>query len=402
MNDVVSWLISTYGQENMRPGLDRITSALQDLVPELKKSRIITIAGTNGKGETTLRLSELLKDRPHLVWTSPHIERITERFRDQKGEISLAELKKLIEVCHNRVQSENFELSFYEFLFFVFCTWAAEKTPEFLLLEVGLGGRFDAVNVLEAELVLLPSISRDHQEFLGKRYDQILQEKIALVRPGKKLLSYVDSNYLRERTIQTMQKRGAQVVDLESFGIFPSYEFSRRNELLAYAAFLSLNGEEVTAKKFKNWSPQGHFLEHRGEVLSLKRDWIFFGSHNPDGLRKLIQFLHSANYNFPRPPYATIIVAFSRRETSDLRAMLKMLKNSHLGEVVITSFDHPKAASQTVIEKLSHEEGLEFAPSFEEYVQGTNNGPVLVTGSYYFLGSFKSFLRRGRAPTSVR
>jgi dihydrofolate synthase/folylpolyglutamate synthase len=394
MNDVVSWLIATYGQEHMRSGLDRVTSALSDLLPQLKKSRIITIAGTNGKGETTLRLSQYLKDHTQLVWTSPHIERITERFRDEKGEITLSELKKLIEVCHNQVVAQGFELSFYEFLFFVFCTWAAEKQPEFLLLEVGLGGRLDAVNVLDAELVLLPSISRDHQEFLGKRYDQILQEKLGVVRPGKKLLSYVDSKYLRERTAATMLARKSHIVDLESFRIFPHYEFSRRNQLLAYAAFLTLKGKEVSADLIKSWQPQATFLEHRGEVLSLKRDWIFFGSHNPDGLRKLIQFLHSANYNFPRPPYATIIVAFSRREARDLRAMLKMLKHSHLGHVVITNFDHPKAADKNMIEKLSHEEGLDFVPSFEEYVQGNNDGPVLVTGSYYFLGAFKSLLRR--------
>jgi dihydrofolate synthase/folylpolyglutamate synthase len=394
MNDVVTWLIATYGQEQMRPGLDRMMAALTDLLPILKKSRVITIAGTNGKGETTLRLSELLKDHTQLVWTSPHIERITERFRDEKGEIKLPELKKLIEVCHNQVQANSLELSFYEFLFFVFCTWASEKQPEFLLLEVGLGGRLDAVNVLDAELVLLTSISRDHQEFLGRRYDQILQEKLGVVREGKTLLSYVDSVYLRERVQATMNIRKCQMVDLESFGVFPNYEFSRRNQLLAHAAFLTLKGEEVSAESIKNWRPRDTFLEHRGELLSLKRDWIFFGTHNPDGLRKLIQFLHSANYNFPRPPYATVIIAFSRREASDLRAMLKMLKKSHLGKVVITCFDHPKAADNKLMEKLSLEEGLDFAPSFEDYVQGIQSGPVLVTGSYYFLGSFKSFLRR--------
>src|SRR3989344_5917430 len=146
MQELLDWLLTHYGQEHMRPGLDRIEKALKKILPEFHQTKIVIIAGTNGKGETTLRLAKHLESHSHCVWTSPHIERLTERFRSERGEIELDELKSVIQECHETVLSEKLELSFYEFLFFVFCKWASKNPPEYLLLEGGLGGKPDAVN----------------------------------------------------------------------------------------------------------------------------------------------------------------------------------------------------------------------------------------------------------------
>ena len=131
--DLTAWLLTHYGQEQMNPGLDRIKLTLKDIFPELNKLRIVIIAGTNGKGETTLRLSELLKSHRHCTWTSPHIIHLTERFRNEEGEIDQEVLEKLILECHQKVEEHQFKLSYYEFLFFVFCTWAQRQSPELLI-----------------------------------------------------------------------------------------------------------------------------------------------------------------------------------------------------------------------------------------------------------------------------
>lgn len=396
--DLVAWLLDHYGQEQMRPGLERIRHALRDLLPQFKNSKIVTIAGTNGKGETTLRLASHLEKKTFCAWISPHIERVTERFVSEEGEISEEELAHLIQACHEKVQTEKYQLTFYEFLFFVFCTWANKRNPAYLLLEVGLGGRLDAVNVFDADLVLLPSLSRDHQELLGRRYDLILKEKWGVLRPGKVLMSYMDLTYLRERAKDHVEKIQGKWIDLESLKLFPRYEFSSRNQLLAYAAFLFLEGTPlehlISGEVFRGWSPRREFLEHRGEVWKQRGEWIFFGSHNPDGLRKLIQFLHSGNYNFSRPPYDQVIVAFSRRSQEDLKTMIRMLKESGLGKLLVTTFTHPKSAPRDEIEGMALQEGLDFVADIESHVQGTNNCRTLVAGSYYFLGDIQSRLLR--------
>lgn len=384
----MSMLLASYGQEFMRPGLERIERALKDLLPCFSKTKVIIIAGTNGKGETTLRLSKLLQNHSHYVWTSPHIERITERFRSEEGEISLTELRELVESCHQKVLAQKYELSFYEFLFFVFCTWASKRPPEYLLLEVGLGGKLDAVNVFSADLVLLPSVSRDHQEILGRRFDQILAEKLGTLRAKSTLIHFLQSQYLLERAENLACGVGAKVLALKSLVKIPEYEFSIRNETLAGAAYCHLLGQDFHSEQ---WVKPVSHLEFRGEVQKRKHEGIFFGSHNVDGVRKLIQFLHSGTYTFSRPPYDLIIMAFSKRSLQDVRVMLRMVKKAGIGKLVVTVFDHPKAMPQHVMEALSLEEGLEFVQNIESYINGQNeNLRILVTGSYYFLGHFRS------------
>lgn len=384
-------ILSLYGQEIMIPGLERISQAVSHLLPKLKNKKIVIIAGTNGKGETTLFLSHLLKEKKHCVWTSPHIERLAERFRNQNGEIHELELSRLIDECHQQVVLNQWKLTYYEFLFLVFCSWASQEECEYLLLEVGLGGRMDAVNVLDADLVLLPSISRDHQEFLGTRYDQILIEKLGTLRPGATLIHFLELDYLIERSQSYAQNLGAKVIALKNTFPETKNDFSFRNYLLATAANSALMGGQFVVPFGDQIRPP---LENRGEILSKKHEWHFFGAHNVDGMRKLIQFLGSGTYNLRELPFNKVIVAFSQRNIKDLKTMTKMLKGSGLGEIILTSFDHPKSLSAIDAEFLAREEGLNFVFDIEVYIHKVQgHQKFLVTGSYYFIGFIKKFAR---------
>jgi folylpolyglutamate synthase/dihydropteroate synthase len=234
----------------------------------------------------------------------------------------------------------------------------------------------------------MPSISRDHQEILGNRYDQILKEKLGTIRNKSTLIHFLESQYLSEKAKMTANAVGAKVIALKEQMDLPSYEFSLRNHALAGAAFCHLTGEKFVPAE---WKKNDQFLENRGETLRGKNTWHFFGSHNVDGLRKLILFLQSGTYNFERAPFDAVIVAFSKRNPSDLKVMMRMLKQAGLGKVVVTTFEHPKATTAFEMEVLAREEGTEFVQDIESYVQGKNsNQRILVTGSYYFLGQFKS------------
>jgi dihydrofolate synthase / folylpolyglutamate synthase len=395
MNELLEWLLTHYGIEKFTPGLERVQRALRPYIKNLQAKRIVTIAGTNGKGETALRLSHSLSS--FTLWTSPHIERITERFRSQNGEIELSELKKLCESCHEELIQNNVLLTFYEFLFFVFCRWSLQLNPEIMILEVGLGGRLDAVNVLDAECVLLPSISRDHQEFLGNRYDLILAEKMGVLREGTLFLHALDLNYLKETAINLNQKIRARLIDIDEMCEFDPFQFSERNQFLAYAAKCYLEGasfEELKGQNFyKSFIPQAWPLAHRGEVVRAPGDWVLYGSHNVDGMRKLIQFLLSETYNKTTASFDSFLVAFSSRSLSDVRTMLKMLKRLGLERIKVTTYEHPKALKRQQIEPLAQHEGLCFVPDYQKFVESHRHQKVLVAGSYYFLGTLRPMLR---------
>ena len=393
------WVLEHYGQEVFRPGLDRINRALTDLKKDLYRSKIIIIAGTNGKGETTHRLSHLFKHSSYCSWTSPHIQSITERFSSQNGDIEPSELKAFFLESHKVIEDEKFQLTYYEFLFYAFCRWAIKKSPQYLFLEVGLGGRLDAVNALNAELVLLTSISRDHQEFLGQRYDSILAEKLGVLRPQAGLISYLDLHYLRERVAKKAEELKVSYLDLEEIIKIPAFEFSKRNQFLAHAAFCSLTGTPLNAKQ---WQASSEWLSSRAEIIRGINEWWLFGSHNVDGVRKLIQFLHSANYNFKDSPFDAVVTSFSKRDEKDIRIMLKMLKESHLGTVLVTAFTHPKACPRGVLEKLAGDEGLTFVENIADHVQGWTHQKVLVLGSYYLLGQLQPLFQSREASTHHR
>ena len=385
------WVLSHYGAEVFTPGLERMDLALKDLKKDLYRSKIVIVAGTNGKGETTHRLGKLFQRSRYCTWTSPHIYSIVERFSSDKGNIEASELRDLFLESHEIAQAEKYRLTYYEFLFYVFCRWAARTSPEYLFLEVGLGGRLDAVNTIDANLVLLTSISRDHQEFLGQRYDQILQEKLGVLRPKGSLISFLDLQYLRERTQKKALSLGANHLDLEEVLKIPCYEFSKRNQFLAHAAFCTLTGTPLGEE---SWQPSGETLRSRGEIVLGENEWWLFGSHNVDGVRKLIQFLHSANYNLKDSPFAAVVTSFSKRNEKDLRIMLKMLKRANLGKVFVTAFNHPKACPRDVLEKLTSDEGLTFVENIADHVQGWTHQKILVLGSYYLLGELQSLQRK--------
>ncbi len=384
------WVLKHYGQEVYTPGLERIQRALFNLKNDLQKSQIIIIAGTNGKGETTHRLGQEFKQSTFCTWTSPHIHSITERFSSEAGNIVTAELEELFLEAHEIVLREKFQLTYYEFLFFVFCRWAVKRKPAYLFLEVGLGGRLDAVNALDATLVLISSISRDHQEFLGNRYDGILNEKLAVLRKNATLISYLDLDYLRERASLTALELKAKHLDLEDKRSLAPFEFSKRNQFLAHAAFCTLTGAPLDRQ---NWKPSSEILAARGEIIHGMNEWRLFGSHNVDGVRKLIQFLHSANYNSKDSPFDTIVTSFSKRNEKDIVVMLKMLKQANLGRVLVTAFSHPKACPKDVLEKLTLQEGLTFVENISDHVQGWTHQKILVVGSYYLLGQLQPLLR---------
>ena len=390
IENLEEWVFTHYGLEVFTPGLERINYALDDLKQDLSRSKIVIIAGTNGKGETAHRLSQLFNHSTYCTWTSPHIQSITERFSSEKGDIDPSELHKLFLESHEIVKHEKFQLTYYEFLFYVFCRWAVKKSPKYLFLEVGLGGRLDAVNAFDASLVLLTSISRDHQEFLGTRYDLILGEKLGVLRKKASLISFLDLRYLRERAASKAIELNITHLDLENVIQIPPFEFSKRNQFLAHAAFCHLTGAPLQVKE---WHSSSEFLPFRGEIIRGKNEWVLFGSHNVDGVRKLIQFLHSTNYNSKEYPFNAVVTSFSRRNEKDIKIMLKMLKHAHLGKVFVTAFKHPKACPKDVLEKLTSDEGLTFVENISDHVQGWTRQKVLVLGSYYLLGELKPLLR---------
>lgn len=165
-------------------GLDRVLVVLRRLFRRKPAARIITVAGTNGKGTTVATLESLLRaaGRTTGAYTSPHLQRYNERVRINGQDISDAALTSAfeqVEAARGKVS-----LTYFEFGTLAVFVALADAGVEDWILEVGLGGRLDAVNVLDADFAVITSIDIDHIGFLGDNREVIGFEKAGILRRG--------------------------------------------------------------------------------------------------------------------------------------------------------------------------------------------------------------------------
>ncbi|HCJ66055.1 MAG TPA: bifunctional folylpolyglutamate synthase/dihydrofolate synthase, partial [Elusimicrobia bacterium] len=166
-------------------GLERIDKFLKELNHPERNLQIIHITGTNGKGSTASFIAKILEFAGYRVglYTSPHLVDIRERIQINSIPISKKDFVRL----YSELSTINYklvkELTYFEFLTALAFQYFFEKKVDFLILEVGLGGRLDATNVIERPLVeLITNIDYEHTEYLGKTLKKITYEKAGIIK----------------------------------------------------------------------------------------------------------------------------------------------------------------------------------------------------------------------------
>lgn len=166
--------------------LDRMHSILKALGnPEEKLPPVIHIAGTNGKGSTTATLRAIAEAAGHRVhvYTSPHLVRFAERIRLAGKIIDEDYLTELLERCEKAVDGQS--ITFFEITTAAALLAFSETPADLCILEVGLGGRLDATNVIDKPAAVgITPVSKDHEQFLGDTVSKIATEKAGIIKPG--------------------------------------------------------------------------------------------------------------------------------------------------------------------------------------------------------------------------
>ncbi|MDK2927514.1 MAG: dihydrofolate synthase / folylpolyglutamate synthase, partial [Bacillota bacterium] len=174
-----------------RPGLERIERLLALLGHPEQGLKVIHVAGTNGKGSVCAFISAVLAAAGYRtgLYTSPHLVEYTERFQVNGREVAPDELAALLTRVRAAAeavaaagggQATEFEvLTAAAFLYF------ARERVDYLVLEVGLGGRLDATNVVEPQVAVITHISYDHVAVLGRTLTEIAREKAGIIKPGR-------------------------------------------------------------------------------------------------------------------------------------------------------------------------------------------------------------------------
>jgi len=183
INQDLQYLYALDGK-GIKPGLERVLVFLDRIGNPEKKIRTIHVAGTNGKGSTCAIIASILQAAGYKVglYTSPHLIRFNERIRVDNEKISN---KEIVNFIHNhRPLIDEIDTTFFETTTAIAFDYFRRRKVDIAVIETGLGGRFDATNIVTPLLSVITPIGKDHEEFLGNTLAKITREKAGIIKTG--------------------------------------------------------------------------------------------------------------------------------------------------------------------------------------------------------------------------
>ena len=184
--DCIEWL-NSFEKFGIKLGLERIDHICKKLENPHDHYKIIHVGGTNGKGSVCRFLESILVNSGYNVgtYTSPHLQRLSERFVVNKKEISETEIVKLvvkIKPIIEKMIDENNIPTYFEIVTAMAFQYFKDNNIDFALIEVGLGGRFDATNIVNPILTIITNVTLEHQKILGDKIKDISFEKAGIIK----------------------------------------------------------------------------------------------------------------------------------------------------------------------------------------------------------------------------
>ena len=186
--ETIKWMFSRLpmyqrkGAAAYRPGLESMEKLDRYLGEPHKTFKSIHIAGTNGKGSTAHMMASVIQTAGHKtgLYTSPHLLDFRERIKVNGFKISKAQVVEFINTHKDYLEKE--KLSFFEMTVGLSFWYFKKQQVEFAIVEVGLGGRLDATNIITPMLSIITNIGLDHTQFLGNTHDNIAREKAGIIK----------------------------------------------------------------------------------------------------------------------------------------------------------------------------------------------------------------------------
>ena len=192
----VKWL-DGLNQNKIVPGLERISKLMNIFNDPQNKLRIITIGGTNAKGSTTYNLSNTLMQTGKKIgcYTSPHLHSVRERIKINNKNIDKKKFSEKLFNLKNEATKNKIKITYFEALTALAYLYFSEEKVDYAVMEIGLGGEWDAVNVADAEIAILTTLGLDHTEYLGNDLREIATTKAKIVRKESKVITGWDKKY---------------------------------------------------------------------------------------------------------------------------------------------------------------------------------------------------------------
>ena len=368
-----------------------------------KKIPMVHVAGTNGKGSTVAFIAHILMAAGYQtgMYISPYIESFNERFMINHQPVSDERLLELINqmVALNENYQEKYHehLSFFELTTLLSFVYFAEENIDIAVIEVGIGGRLDATNIIVPEVSVITSIGYDHMGILGNTLEAIAGEKLGIVKPGIPLVSGVKEPSLIPLFKAKAKDNQAAFILTESVDFNPSipqtFTYQEMNYLTRLLGPHQLSNATCAIEA-------AHVLNQRGfnvPVAAIQQGieetfwpgrfeqmgpFILDGAHNINGIESL---LASLDAYFKDAPLTIVFGVMADKETSPMQKRLE----ARAERIIFTQVDHPRALDASVmLERSTHPNAsimdLDEIAKLQE--------PTVIAGSLYVISAMRRLI----------
>ncbi|MBC1387065.1 bifunctional folylpolyglutamate synthase/dihydrofolate synthase [Listeria innocua] len=417
--EALDWIHGTL-RLGIKPGLARMEYIMEKLNHPEKANKWVHIAGTNGKGSTLTFIRSSLEEAGYKTgtFTSPYIETFNERISVNGIPVS----DQMIVDLANRIKpiAEELEKTVYgppsEFEIItamMFLCFAEYESIDIGIIEVGLGGRLDSTNVLTPLISVITTIGMDHMEFLGNSIEQIAGEKAGIIKPGIPVISGVIQKEAQEVIINNAVRNNSNVAWLNkdffiqnrdneitfrtshgdeipniTIGLLGIHQLNNAAVAIKVLQYLNtFSSYEINQSAIKQGLKKA-FWPGRMELLDMKPFIMLDGAHNPEGVKTFVDSIKTYH------GHKKIIVSILKDK--NYQEMMALLKTIPETEILLTTFDYPRAMSANEVTQIGTVEGISTNPNWKQALNDIkeikNDTKFFITGSLYFISEVRKYL----------
>jgi dihydrofolate synthase/folylpolyglutamate synthase len=372
-----------YAHNALTLNLDRMHALLARLGNPQNRFQSVHIAGTKGKGSTSALVESVLRTAGYRtgLYTSPHLHTFRERIRVAGALIPKQDLADLLARCRPAIEATTDVIAF-EIITALAFVYFAQREVEWAVLEVGLGGRLDATNVVKPAVCGITSLSYDHVERLGHNLTQIAWEKAGIIKPGAPVVSEPQEPDAMAILRQAAAETGARLVtvgvdwtyDVDSFDreaqtfsvrrtadahVLPDlhipllgrHQLANAATAIAMLAELSAQGLAIGDEALREGLAATRW-PGRFETLARRPALVVDGAHNADSAHKLRTALRDW---FPPRSGRRLALIFGSSGDKDITGMLAAFLNNATDRIILTRSGHPRSADPHRLAEQAHQ-----------------------------------------------
>ncbi|HEY7287897.1 MAG TPA: folylpolyglutamate synthase/dihydrofolate synthase family protein [Vicinamibacterales bacterium] len=401
MQDPLSYLFGLE-QFGIKFGLHNIQAICARLGHPERAFRSVHVAGTNGKGSVTAMVDAALRAAGHRTgrYTSPHLVRLNERFAVDGHPIEDAELLDTITSVRRVVDALvgehvlDTQPTFFEVTTAAAFEWFRRASVELAVIEVGLGGRLDATNVITPEVTAITSIAFDHQLYLGTSLASIAREKAGIIKRGVPVVVGDVDSEARAVIDEVAAANGAPVIkasaaDVENLEIGLPGAHQRGNAAVAMKLLACLEdrgvaiGRDAVVQALSRTQWAGRLDLRR---LADGREILMDAAHNAAGAEALAKYLESL-------PGGRVPLVFAAMRDKDATTMFRALLPAVSG-LILTRAENPRSAAPDDLARVARDVApslsIDVAPALPDALElgwrTSTTNRIVVAGSIFLLG----------------